>query len=68
MTDGLVISGDLHEDPDAILLLGGDKAGRWKQWYDEAISPADRRYDRRLGSCATGASSMAAEIQATGSE
>ena len=49
MTDGLVISGDLHEDPDAVLLLGGNKAGRWKQRYDEAISQADRRYDRRLG-------------------
>jgi len=49
VTDGLVIS-DLHEDPDlAILLLGGNKAGRWKQRYDEAISQADRRYDRRLG-------------------
>jgi hypothetical protein len=32
----------------AILLLGGDKAGRWKQWYDGAIPQADRRYDRHL--------------------
>jgi len=32
----------------AILLLGGDKAGRWKQWYDRAIPRADRRYDRHL--------------------
>jgi len=33
----------------AILLLGGDEAGRRKQWYDGAIPQADRRYDRHLG-------------------
>lgn len=33
-------------DPDrqAVLLLGGDKAGSWTSWYDENIPIADRRY------------------------
>lgn len=29
----------------AILLLGDDKAGNWKDWYDENIPIADRRYE-----------------------
>ncbi len=29
----------------AILLLGGDKSGRWTEWYDWAISAADDLYD-----------------------
>lgn len=29
----------------AILLLGGDKAGSWKSWYDKNIPVADRRYE-----------------------
>ena len=32
----------------AILLLGGDKTGRWQEWYNEAIPAADRLYDDYL--------------------
>jgi len=32
----------------AILLLGGDKAGRWKAWYDENIPIAEPRYENWL--------------------
>jgi hypothetical protein len=32
----------------AILLLGGDKAGNWKSWYDRNIPVADQR-DTRAG-------------------
>jgi hypothetical protein len=34
-------------DPDrqAILLLGGDKAGNWKAWYDTNIPIAEQRYE-----------------------
>lgn len=32
----------------AILLLGGDKAGRWQDWYRSAIPLADDRYDSHL--------------------
>lgn len=32
----------------AILLLGGDKAGNWRRWYDENIPVADERYARWL--------------------
>ena len=28
----------------AILLVGGDKAGQWKKWYEENIPIADARY------------------------
>ncbi|KAA1250110.1 hypothetical protein F0Q45_11385 [Mycobacterium simiae] len=37
-------------DPErrAILLLGGDKAGSWKSWYDENIPVADQRYEEWL--------------------
>jgi hypothetical protein len=28
----------------AILLVAGDKAGRWSRWYQEAIPLAERRY------------------------
>lgn len=37
-------------DPDraAILLLGGDKAGRWQDWYIAHIPIADNRYDNYL--------------------
>lgn len=33
-------------DPDrqAILLLGGDKAGSWRRWYDRNIPIAEQRY------------------------
>lgn len=32
----------------AILLLGGDKTGRWRVWYNQAIPEADRLYDEYL--------------------
>jgi len=32
----------------AILLIAGDKAGRWKQWYDQNIPIADDRFDEWL--------------------
>lgn len=32
----------------AILLLGGDKAGNWKNWYDNNIPIAERRYENWL--------------------
>jgi hypothetical protein len=34
----------------AILLLGGDKSGHWKDWYVEAIPEADRLFDDHLKS------------------
>ncbi|WP_231965863.1 type II toxin-antitoxin system RelE/ParE family toxin [Mycobacterium sp. E802] len=30
----------------AILLLGGDKAGNWKVWYDKNIPIAEQRYEK----------------------
>jgi hypothetical protein len=37
-------------DPErrAVLLVGGDKTGRWVEWYREAIPPAERRYEDYL--------------------
>jgi len=37
-------------DPEreAILLVAGDKAGRWSQWYVEAIPLAEARFDEYL--------------------
>ncbi|TVS84984.1 type II toxin-antitoxin system RelE/ParE family toxin [Mycobacterium helveticum] len=32
----------------AILLLGGDKAGNWKSWYDDNIPVAEQRYENWL--------------------
>jgi len=32
----------------AILLLGGDKSGRWEKWYRSAVPVADRLYDDHL--------------------
>jgi hypothetical protein len=32
----------------AILLLGGDKRGRWNAWYRDAIPAADELYDEHL--------------------
>lgn len=34
----------------AILLIAGDKAGRWKKWYDQNIPVADDRFDEWLTS------------------
>jgi hypothetical protein len=32
----------------SILLVAGDKAGRWNQWYREAIPLAEERYETYL--------------------
>jgi hypothetical protein len=34
----------------AILLIGGDKRGRWQEWYRTEIPRADRLYARHLRS------------------
>lgn len=34
----------------AILLVAGDKAGRWKQWYEVNVPIADDRFDEWLNS------------------
>lgn len=34
----------------AILLVGGDKAGEWKQWYSDNIPIAEQRYENWLKS------------------
>ncbi|MFF5077213.1 type II toxin-antitoxin system RelE/ParE family toxin [Actinoplanes sp. NPDC000266] len=31
-----------------ILLVGGDKTGRWNKWYTEAIPLAEKRYETYL--------------------
>lgn len=33
---------------DAVLLVGGDKRGEWKRWYDKAVPLADDRFDEWL--------------------
>lgn len=33
---------------EAIVLVGGDKAGNWQSWYRTAIPIADRRYGEHL--------------------
>ena len=37
-------------DPErtALLLVGGDKSGRWRQWYVDAIAEADRLFGQHL--------------------
>jgi len=37
-------------DPErqAVLLVAGDKSGRWKDWYKQAIPLAEERYGRWL--------------------
>jgi hypothetical protein len=32
----------------AILLIGGDKRHRWREWYEVMIPVADRLYDEHL--------------------
>lgn len=32
----------------ALLLLGGDKTGEWRGWYEEAIPAAEARYEQHL--------------------
>ncbi|MFJ3974775.1 hypothetical protein [Streptomyces sp. NPDC090021] len=29
-----------------IILVAGDKAGRWSRWYEENIPVAERRYEQ----------------------
>jgi hypothetical protein len=31
-----------------VLLVAGDKSGRWQDWYKAAIPLAEERYDRWL--------------------
>ncbi len=38
----------------AILLIGGDKTGRWQEWYEEKVPIADRLYDEHLRDVAGG--------------
>jgi hypothetical protein len=38
----------LRPAPLGHLLLGGDKRGRWNEWYAEMIPVADRLYDEHL--------------------
>jgi hypothetical protein len=37
-------------DPErqAVLLVAGDKSGRWRRWYEESIPIAEQRYQRWL--------------------
>lgn len=37
----------------AILLVGGDKTGDWKGWYERNIRQADKMYDKHLRSLGT---------------
>lgn len=42
----------------AVLLVGGSKAGKWNQWYREAIPEADKLYDdyiKEIGQSSSGA-------------
>ncbi|MGI8749973.1 MAG: type II toxin-antitoxin system RelE/ParE family toxin [Thermoleophilaceae bacterium] len=32
----------------AILLIGGDKSGRWSEWYQRMVPMADRLFDEHL--------------------
>jgi hypothetical protein len=36
----------------AILLIGGDKSGRWNEWYAEMVPVADQLYDQHLADLA----------------
>jgi len=38
----------------AILLLGGDKTNRWREWYQRMIPIADRLYDDHLNTLRKG--------------
>jgi hypothetical protein len=37
---------------EAILLVAGDKAGRWRDWYRESVPLAEARYDEYLAAAA----------------
>lgn len=32
----------------AVMLVGGDKRGRWKEWYRDSVPRAEKMYDRHL--------------------
>jgi hypothetical protein len=38
----------LDPNSDAVMLVGGDKAGNWKRWYKENIPVAEERFERHL--------------------
>ncbi len=38
----------LHSDTTAVVLVGGDKAGNWVEWYEVAVPTADAYYDEFL--------------------
>lgn len=38
----------LHDDSTAVVLVAGDKAGNWVEWYEVAIPTADAYYDEFL--------------------
>jgi len=38
----------------AILLIGGDKTNRWRDWYQRMIPIADRLYDDHLNTLRKG--------------
>jgi hypothetical protein len=44
----LDVAGQEAVERAAILLIGGDKTGRWRAWYDEMIPRADDLYDDYL--------------------
>ncbi len=50
----------------AILLLGGDKAGEWNDWYTVNIPIADRRYAEHLQEVETEKATTEATSQARG--
>lgn len=39
--------------PQAILLIGGDKSNDWKGWYETNIAVADDRFDEHQAALAT---------------
>lgn len=43
----------------AVLLVGGDKSGDWRGWYDRNIPIADDRFDEHQAQLATQAAAVA---------
>jgi hypothetical protein len=37
-----------NPEREAVLLVAGDKSGRWERWYREAVPLADKRFDEHL--------------------
>ena len=50
---------------DCILLVAGNKAGRWTEWYREAIPQAELRYKRYLDERAQGGTPMSSHVSWT---